>query len=83
MTTDEPPAKTEVSNRGVVTIPAAVRRRLDIEPGDKLQWAVTTDGDLSVEVVRQHYGAFAEDDKKTDLGGDSAETHDLTSGERI
>lgn len=83
MTTDEPLEETEVSDRGMVTIPAAVRRRLDIEPGDKLQWDITADGDLVVEVVRQRYGAFADDDKKADLGGDSTETHDLSGRERI
>ena len=58
MATGEPPEETTVSDRGIVTIPAAPRRRLDIEPGDKLRW--TTDGEenLSVEVVKQHYGAF-------------------------
>jgi AbrB family looped-hinge helix DNA binding protein len=58
MATQEPPEETKVSDSGVVTVPAALRRRLDIEPGDKLRWSTDDDGDLSVEVVRQRYGAF-------------------------
>ena len=42
--------ETTVSDRGMVTIPAALRRRLDIEPGDKLRWEAD-DGELTVEVV--------------------------------
>jgi hypothetical protein len=32
-------------------------------------------------VVQQRYGAFADDDLKTDLGGDGVETRDLTGRE--
>lgn len=60
----------------MVTIPASLRRRLDIEAGDKLRWETNEEDNLSVEVVRQRYGAFADDDMKADLGGDSLETHD-------
>jgi AbrB family looped-hinge helix DNA binding protein len=82
MATDGPPEETKVSERGMVTIPASLRRRLDIEAGDKLRWAVDDDGALSVEVVRQRFGAFEDDDLKADLGGDADETHDLSGGER-
>jgi bifunctional DNA-binding transcriptional regulator/antitoxin component of YhaV-PrlF toxin-antitoxin module len=65
-----------------VTIPAPLRRRLDIEAGDKLRWRVGDDGDLSVEIVRQRYGAFEDDDLKAEMGGDSLETHDLSGSEK-
>jgi AbrB family looped-hinge helix DNA binding protein len=65
----------------MVTIPAAVRRRLDIEPGDKLRWTVDDEGNLTVEVVQQRYGAFDDDDLQADLGGDGLETHDLAGHE--
>lgn len=71
------PEETTVSDRGMVTIPAALRRRLDIEPGDKLRWKTDEDGNLSVEVVKQRYGAFEGDDMKAQMGGDSLDTHDL------
>ncbi|WP_256562689.1 AbrB/MazE/SpoVT family DNA-binding domain-containing protein [Halomarina pelagica] len=81
MTTTAPTEETKVSDRGMVTIPAAIRRRLDIEAGDKLRWATTDTGELTVEVVRQRYGAFDDDTLKADLGGDSLETHDLAGYE--
>lgn len=81
MATDETPEETTVSDRGMVTIPASLRRRLDIESGDKLRWRVDDDGDLSVEVVKQRYGAFEDDDLKASMGGDALETHDLGGNE--
>jgi AbrB family looped-hinge helix DNA binding protein len=69
MATEEPAEETKVSDSGVVTIPAALRRRLDIEPGDKLRWSADYDGNLTVEVVRQRYGAFEFED-------DPLDTHD-------
>lgn len=81
MATEEATEQTKVNERGMVTIPADLRRRLDIEPGDKLRWGVTEDGELTVAVVRQRYGAFADDDVKADLGGDGLETHDLAGYE--
>lgn len=81
MATQDAPEETTVSERGMVTIPAELRRRLDIEAGDKLQWTVAEDGELSVEVVRERYGAFEGDDLKADLGGDGQETHDLAGHE--
>ena len=44
-------AETKVSDRGMVTIPADLRRQLGIEPGDKLRWTTDDEGDLSVEIV--------------------------------
>jgi bifunctional DNA-binding transcriptional regulator/antitoxin component of YhaV-PrlF toxin-antitoxin module len=40
-----------------VSIPAGIRRRLDIEDGDTIRWRVV-DGELSVEVVNQETGVF-------------------------
>lgn len=81
MATEETLGETKVNDRGMVTIPASLRRRLDIEAGDKLRWDVDEEGNLSVEVVKQRYGAFEDDDLKADMGGDSIETHDLAGYE--
>jgi len=81
MATEEAPEETTVSDRGMVTIPASLRRRLDIEAGDKLRWHIDEEGELSVEVVRQRYGAFENDEMKAPMGGDGLETHDLTGYE--
>jgi AbrB family looped-hinge helix DNA binding protein len=80
MATDEPPQETKVSDRGMVTIPASLRDRLDIEPGDKVRWSVDDEGGLTVEVVQQRYGAF-EDFEAVPMGGDGLETHDLAGHE--
>lgn len=80
MAAENAPEETKVSDRGMVTIPAAFRRRLDIEPGDKLRWSIDEEGDLSVEVVRQRYGAF-DDFEPVPMGGDGLETHDLAGYE--
>lgn len=56
-------SETEAVGEGTVSgnqasIPAHIRRQLDIEDGDVLRWRVV-DGELSgVEVVRQHRGVF-------------------------
>jgi AbrB family looped-hinge helix DNA binding protein len=81
MATGDVPEETKVSDRGMVTIPAVLRRRLDIEAGDKLRWDVDEDGTLSAEVVRQRYGAFDDDDLKAPMGGDGLETHDIAGHE--
>ncbi|ACV11670.1 transcriptional regulator, AbrB family [Halorhabdus utahensis DSM 12940] len=67
MATESGPEETKVSDRGMVTIPAALRRRLDIEAGDKLRWTVDDDGDLSVEVLHQREGVF-DDFEPVDAG---------------
>jgi len=67
MATEEAPEETKVSDRGMVTIPAEIRRRLDIGPGDKLRWAVDEDGDLTVELVHQREGVF-DDFEPVDAG---------------
>ncbi|QSG12826.1 AbrB family transcriptional regulator [Halapricum desulfuricans] len=65
----------------MVTIPASLRHRLDIEAGDKLRWDIDDEGNLSVEVVKQRYGAFEDDNLKAPMGGDGLETHDLAGHE--
>ncbi|WP_017342126.1 AbrB/MazE/SpoVT family DNA-binding domain-containing protein [Halorubrum sp. T3] len=82
MTAENPPEETTISNRGTVTIPAGLRRRLDIKAGDKLRWTVTENGDLTVAVVRQRYGAFEDADRQAPMGGDGLETHDLAGHEK-
>ena len=72
--------ETKVSDRGMVTIPADVRHRLDIEPGDTLRWDVDDDGSIHVDVVQQRHGAF-DDAPTAELGGDGLETHDLAGHE--
>ncbi|MFB6254245.1 MAG: AbrB/MazE/SpoVT family DNA-binding domain-containing protein [Halobacteriaceae archaeon] len=81
MTTEDGPEETTVNDGGMVTIPASIRRRLDIEAGDKLRWEIDETGNLSVEVMKQDYGAFDDDDLKAPMGGDSLETHDLAGHE--
>ncbi|WP_049892189.1 AbrB/MazE/SpoVT family DNA-binding domain-containing protein [Natronococcus amylolyticus] len=67
MAADEPPEETTVSDRGMVTIPADIRRTLDIGPGDKLRWNVDEDGALTVEIVHQREGVF-DDFEPVDVG---------------
>lgn len=67
MGTDGGAEETKVSDRGMVTIPAALRRQLDIEPGDKLRWTADDEGDLSVEIVHQREGVF-DDFEPVDAG---------------
>ena len=71
MATEEGPEETTVSDRGMVTIPADLRRRLDIEPGDKLRWNTDEEGALSVEVVHQREGVF-DDFEPVDAGETNA-----------
>lgn len=80
MSTEETSEETTVNDRGMITIPASLRRRLDIEAGDKLRWKTDDEGTLSVEVVRQRYGAF-DDFDAVPLGGDALETHDVGGDE--
>jgi len=77
MSTKEISAESKVTDRGTVTIPVDLRRQLDIEPGDKLRWNTDEEENISVEVVKQRYGAFEDDHRKAPMGGDGLETHDL------
>lgn len=80
MATDDAPEETTVSDRGMVTIPASLQRRLEIEAGDKLRWDVDDEGNLSVAVVKQRYGVF-DDFEPVSMGGDGAATHDVAGDE--
>jgi antitoxin PrlF len=72
--------ETTVNDSYSVTVPAAVRRMAGIEAGDKLRWAVDEEGTLSVEVVEQRHGAFAElDPVDTGEGTHAAADHDLVA----
>jgi AbrB family looped-hinge helix DNA binding protein len=66
-----------------ITVPSSIRRELGIEAGDKLRWRVDNDGALSVDVVKQRYGAF-DDLEPVDIGTetDAAEDHDLIAGDQ-
>lgn len=55
------------------TIPARVRRELDIEDGDHLRWTLSDDGGVRVEVVRQRTGTFEDFE-----GYDGEEDTDVT-----
>jgi len=71
MATEEGPEETTVSDRGMVTVPADLRRRLDIEPRDKLWWSTDEEGALSVEIVHQREGVF-DDFEPVDTGETNA-----------
>lgn len=43
-----------------MTVPAEIRERLDISPGDRLRWTLTEEGTLRVEIVEQRRGALSE-----------------------
>jgi len=55
----------------MVTIAADLRRRLDIEPRDKLRWTNTASRALSVEIVPQCAGVF-DDFEPVDAGEKNA-----------
>lgn len=63
--------ETTVSDRGMVTIPAEIRRQLSIDAGDKLRWNVDDEGKLAVEVVHQREGVF-DDFEPVDVGQTNA-----------
>ncbi|WP_132061053.1 AbrB/MazE/SpoVT family DNA-binding domain-containing protein [Halorussus amylolyticus] len=59
--------QTTINDHYSVTVPAAIRDRLDIQPGDKIEWEVTDGGELTIEVVKQRFGAF-DDFEAVDMG---------------
>ncbi|MFC6941166.1 AbrB/MazE/SpoVT family DNA-binding domain-containing protein [Salinirubellus sp. GCM10025818] len=77
MATDE----STITENYAATIPASVRERLDVQPGDKLRWTATDEGDLRVEIVRQREGAL-DDFEPEPMGGDGTTAHDLMGAER-
>jgi AbrB family looped-hinge helix DNA binding protein len=72
--------ETTVTDRGGINIPADIRSRFDIEPGDKVQFNVLEDGSLEIDIVHQQYGAFEDDETMGSLGGDSLEAHNTAGG---
>jgi len=77
MATDE----STITENYAATIPASVRDRLDVQPGDKLRWTATEEGELRVEIVRQREGAL-DDFEPEPMGGDGKTAHDLLGAER-
>lgn len=76
MAANEPADETAVDDRYAVTIPAAIRNRLDIDPGDRIKWTVTEGGAVDIEVVKQCRGVF-DDFEPVDMGEtDAAADHD-------
>ncbi|GEM_PF-441178 len=74
--------ETTVNESYSVTVPAAVRREAGVEAGDKIRWHVDNEGDLSITLVKQQYGAFSElDPVDIDEATDAADDHDLIAGE--
>lgn len=48
---------TQMGERGQVQVPAWVRERLSLQPGQRFVWRVLADGDLHIHVVRQDVAA--------------------------
>jgi len=59
-------SETTVNDSRSVTIPKEVCDELGVKPGDKVRWRIE-DGELSVEIIRQRYGAF-DDFEPVDIG---------------
>jgi len=80
--TDTIEGETTVNESYSVTVPAAIRQEAGVDAGDKLRWHVDEDGSLSVELIKQQYGAFSKLEP-VDVGEptDAAEDHDLLAGE--
>lgn len=82
MASEEIADETTVNVRYAVTMPSAIRSRLDVEPGDEVRWSLTEEGSLTVEVARQRRGAI-EDFEPVDMGAThAAEEHDALGVER-
>lgn len=73
MSTDD--AETTVNKSYAVTIPAAVRDDLDLEPGDRLRWNIDDEGRLVAEIVRERYG-LAEQLDPIDIGEETDAVED-------
>lgn len=64
----------------MVTVPAHIRERLNIEAGDSFRWQVTGEDRIVIEINRQRTGAF-DDFAAEPMAGDSIETHNIAGGE--
>ena len=58
MSIDDVDAESKVSGNQA-NIPARIRRELGIDDGDTLRWHVEDDGSVSLTVVHQRTGTFA------------------------
>lgn len=74
--------ETTINESYSITVPASIRREAGVEAGDKLRWYVDEEGRISVELVKQQYGAFSQLDP-VDIGDstDAAADHDLIAGD--
>lgn len=61
MSSDRVDAESKVSGNQA-NIPARIRRELGIDDGDHLRWVLNDDGTVSVRVVEQRTGTFADFD---------------------
>lgn len=58
-------------------IPARIRRRLDIDDGDRLRWVLEDDGYLRVEVIERNTGTFGDfEGYDGDSDTDATDEHD-------
>lgn len=58
-------------------IPAHIRRKLDIDDGDRIRWRYTDSGDVLVEIVHRQTGTFADfEGYEGGPEGDVVEEHD-------
>lgn len=58
-------------------IPARIRRRLDIDDGDRLRWVLEDDGRLRVEVIESNTGTFGDlEGYDGDSNTDATDEHD-------
>ncbi|MFD1572042.1 AbrB/MazE/SpoVT family DNA-binding domain-containing protein [Halorubrum laminariae] len=73
MSSDRIDAESKVSGNQA-SIPAQIRRGLDIEDGDHLRWHLEDDGSIRVRVIQQQAGTFADFD-----GYAGTEPTDVTS----
>jgi len=74
--------ETTVNESYSITVPAAIRREAGVDAGDKLRWHVDEHGSLSVELVKQQYGAFSKlDPVDIEEPTDAAADHDLLAGD--
>lgn len=49
--------ETRVDDEWAVRIPPGAREKMDLQPGDRLQWSVDDDGRLVATVVPERHGA--------------------------
>ncbi|WP_018128867.1 hypothetical protein [Haladaptatus paucihalophilus] len=59
--------ETTVNDGHSVTVPSQIREAVYNEPGDKLRWRLDDEENLTVEVVKQRFGAF-DDLEPVDIG---------------